>query len=200
MKKLLLFIPIVLYIIGCGGAAVNYFPLSVGSVWEYWMTSTTTTPTDTTETTGTQYVEITEETTLDDGTEVVEQMTITTTVVEPDTSVDTTYTYMEETEDYIRGYEDKADTLPDTWAELPIEEGNTWDVNDIMSAVVLGKEAVSVPAGNYDDCWEIGYITDNDTVYVYFADGVGMVRQYMEITEGDVVFESETELESATIE
>ena len=195
MKKLLLFVPIVLYIIGCGGA-VDYYPLSVGSVWEYSMTSTITTPNDTTETTGTQDVEITDETTLDDGTEVFEQ--VTTTATTDTTMVDTMY--MEETDDYIRGYDSKADTTPDTWLELPIEEGNTWDVDDIMSAVVLGKEDVSVPAGDYDNCWEIGYITDTDTVYVYFADGIGMVRQYMEITEGDVIYESETELESATIE
>lgn len=200
MKKLLLFVPIVLYIIGCGGEAVNYFPLSVGSVWDYLTTTTAYTPTDTTEMPGTMYVEITEETTLDDGTEVVEQMTIETTVVEPDTFVDTSYTYMEETEDYIRSYDDKADTTADTWAELPIEEGNTWDVNADMSAVVLGRADVSVPAGDYDDCWEIGYYTDTDTVYTYLADGVGIVRQTMKINAGFAILETEVELESANIE
>lgn len=198
MKKLLLFVPFVLYIFGCGGA-VNYYPLSVGNTWDYSIAGTITSPDTTFETTGSQNVEITEETTLDDGTEVFEQMTITT-MVDPDTTVDTTYTYTEETEDYILGYDDKADTTADTWLELPIEDGNTWDVNDDMSAVVLGKEDVSVPAGDYGDCWEIGYITDSDTVFVYFADGIGMVRQYFEFTDGDVTVETDIELEDSNVE
>jgi len=199
MKKLLLLVPLIVFIIGCGAEAVNYFPLAVGNVWDYIMTMTVTTPTDTLEATGSQNVEITEETTLDDGTEVFEYVTITTTIFDPDTFVDTTIVYIEETDDYIRGYESKDDTIPDTFAELPIEDGNTWDVNDDESAVVLGKVDVSVPAGDYDDCWEIGYIIDNDTTYNYFADGVGTVRTYFEFTEDEITVESETELEHATI-
>lgn len=198
MKKLLLLVPLIVFIISCGGA-VNYYPLAVGNVWDYIMTMTMTTPTDTLEATGSQNDEITEETTLDDGTEVFEQVTITT-IFDPDTSVDTTIMYIEETDDYIRGYDSKDDTIPDTFAELPIEDGNTWDVNDDMSAVVLGKVDVSVPAGDYDDCWEIGYIHDNDTTYDYFADGVGMVRAYTEFTDTDTTYTYEMELESAIIQ
>jgi hypothetical protein len=200
MKKLLLLIPFVLFVIGCGGA-VNYFPLGVGSVWEYSITTTYTSPTDTLEMTGTQELEITEETTLDDGTDVVEQMAITETTIDTLTTVDTTYSYLEETDDYIRGYDSKSDTTPDTWLELPIEEGNTWVVNDEMTAVVLGKvDNVSVPAGDYDDCWELGMIMDGDTVFVYLADGIGTVRQYAEFMEDDATIVNEMVLESASVE
>ena len=176
MKKLLLVIPLVFFIIGCGGeeAGTAFWPLAVGNIWEYVMTLTITTP-DTTIVTGTgiQEQEITAETTLDNGTEVFEQVM---TMAWDDTLmgdyVDTSY--IEETEDYILMYESKDDTEPDTMAALPLESGKSWNM-DSGTATVVGQESVTVPAGTFSDCWKIAFV-DADTMWVYVAENVGQIK------------------------
>ncbi|OPX18111.1 hypothetical protein BXT86_02895 [candidate division WOR-3 bacterium 4484_100] len=196
MKKLLLLVPLAILIVGCGGKA-DYFPLTVGNVWNYTTikTTTMTTPDTSWSDTTTMKTEITQETTLDNETSVFEYVTTI------DTYVGTTY--IQETDEYILEYENKADTEPDTSLALPIEEGKTWTVRKdsayTFTAVVLGKESVTVPAGTYDDCWKIGYITDNDTVFSYLAPDIGMVKNYYKHEDSLSTVEQTTELENATI-
>ncbi len=207
MKKLVLSLALAILIIGCGGEK-TVFPLTVGNDWTYGLT-TITEITDTTGVvadtmTATITSEITSETTLDDGTAAFENISST----DYDDTLITDFTdtsFVVEADDYILGYDSKSDTEPDTLFVLPIEEGNTWTVHpdtaNPTTAVVLGKENVTVPAGTYDDCWEIGYITAGETTYTYYAPGTGNVRSYMYM-EQDTTWSSETtiELESVNIE
>jgi len=194
VKKLLLLIPIIVLIIGCGGDDVtNYFPLTVGNEWNYDMTMTTiividTLTSDTTVTTGTMDLDITEETTLDNGTEVFE-MTMTMT--------DTTITsYVEETEDYVLQYSSKAATVPfDTMLALPLETGKTW-----ADCEVMGQKNITVPAKTFNDCWEIRRIDNSDTMYMYVAPDVGMVKMSQKGAETDTTsYEMLMELKTYTV-
>ena len=206
MKKLLCLLPIIVLIIGCGGEAV-FYPLTVGNHWVYQTTVTTitqidTVTADTTTALGETDNEITAETTLDNGTAVFEVLALVTweDTLMPD---QTDTVYLEETEDYILQYEDKADTDPDTAMVLPIEDGNTWtvhsDTSSTTTAVVLDQRDVQVPAGTYNECWRIAFITDDDTVYTYFAEDVGNVMSTFTMEDSLISVERITELESATI-
>jgi len=194
MKKLLVLIPIMLIVVGCGGGGQNIYPLTVGNTWNYTTITTTTTPIDTTTDTTTVDVEITAQTALDNGKEVFEVVSGTST------------SYIEDADDYVFGYDTKADTIPDTLLALPLEEGKSWTVTSdtagtAFKTYVVGKENVIVPFGTYNDCWKLGNIIGNDTtgVNVYYAEGTGMVKTYSLI--GDTTFSVETtqQLDSVTI-
>jgi len=196
MKKLLVLVPIMFLVIGCGGGEKNYYPLTEGNTWDYRTITTVTIDTTTTVDTGSVNVEITVKTTLDNGTEVYEQVSTIDTL--KDTS------YVQKTDDYLLSYSDKADTVPDTTATLPIEEGNTWtvtsDTNYTETGKVLGKESVTVPAGSYDDCWKIAYISDGETTFVYLAPDIGMVKVHQAmVIDTNITSDFTMELESSTI-
>jgi hypothetical protein len=203
VKKLIWLLPVIALIISCGGDdAENFFPLTVGNVWNYDLLYTMM-GVDTTEYTGTSTTEITQETTLDNDIAVFEQVT---TTVWDDTSmtdwVDTTY--IQETEDYILIYNDLADTEPDTSLALPFEAGNTWtvyaDTADTMTAEVIGQDDVTVPAGSYTDCWDVEYTSLGQTQDDWFAMDVGVVRQHMLTGVAPFLNELTRELTSATIQ
>lgn len=197
MKKLLLLIPLVVLIVGCGSdeEGTVFYPLSVGNEWNYNMSMTRTTPTDTTVETGSDKLEITAETTLDNGTAVFEwvlTITFDDTLV-PDI-IDTSY--IEETEDYILQYDAKADTVPsDTMLALPLETGKTWADYEVM-----GQEDVTVPAGTFNDCWEVREVDDEFTLYVYWAPDVGAVRLNDNAVDADTTYEMLMELETYTVQ
>lgn len=204
MKKLMLLIPTIILIIGCGGDAV-YFPLTVGNQWEYSITQTITltSPDTSWEYTGNSVTEITAETTLDNGLSVLEL--VTTTTWDDTLMTDTTVTtYVEETEDYMLIYDNKADTDPDTSLMLPIEIANTWtvysDSADTMTAYVVGKAIVTVPAGSYDDCWQIEYTFGGGINMDWFAPDFGIVRHEYEMVDSNSTIEFLKELESVTID
>jgi hypothetical protein len=176
MKKLLWLVPVALLVVNCGGGGGSVMPLTVGNTWDYQAITVTdfvdTMVTDMADTT-TAVTEITAETTLDDSTEVFEVVS-TTTVDTATTYVDTGFVL--DNGDFVLTYNNKADTDPDTTIAYPLEDGKTWNVNADMSAVVLGKADVTVTAGTYNDCWEIGYITDSDTTHTFLAEKTGTVK------------------------
>ena len=188
----MLLLPIIALIVGCGGdeeEGTTYLPLSVGNEWNYDLTVTLTNLDITW--TGSMEVEITAETTLDNGTEVFEVVQVISIVLmlETDTS------YYEETENYILVYNSKAATVPDTLQALPLEVGKTW--GDYQ---VLGQADVTVPAGTFNDCWEILEASAGMSAYYYFAADVGLVKGSMTETEGSSIWETLVELESYYVE
>ena len=204
MKKLLLLIPLVVLIVGCGDEeGTVFYPLSVGNEWNFDMTMTETTPSDTTVVTGTQSQEITAATTLDNGTAVFEQTMIMTMEIDTLTTiVDTSIEYIEETEDYLLAYDTKADTMPDTVAALPPEVGKTWNVDDSTTAEYIGQESVTVPAGTFSNCWKMVNIeSTSDTTWIYVAENVGPVKINWTGVEADTIFqEMLMELETYTVQ
>jgi len=73
-----------------------------------------------------------------------------------------------------------------TLARLPLREGNSWEAfmfiilgdTTTIIAYAEGKQSVSVPAGEFADCYPIYYEnqTFEEPVIIYFAPDVGPVR------------------------
>ena len=106
MKKLLwLLVPVAALMISCGGGG-SVFPLTVGNEWNYQtitsITFTDTLITDIVDTT-THVSEITAQDTLNNGTDVFEQVT---TFSDTLAGVDTSYVL--DNGDYVLGYSNKA--------------------------------------------------------------------------------------------
>ncbi len=195
MRKIMWLLPIVALIVGCGGEDDSYFPLTAGNDWTYDMTGIYTTPSTSDTMTASYMMEIGDATTLDNGTEVFPMvMTMTPDDTTQSGMVDTVY--LEETDDYIMVYDSKADTIPsDTVLSFPLELGKTWANYEITDQV-----DVTVPAGDFSDCWEIMEAIDDDTSYSYWKSGVGVVKMDgTEIDDGNT-FTSLMELVDYTVE
>ncbi len=198
MRRMMLLLPVLCLLIGCGSedTADGFLPIAVGNIWTYDMAYRMIVI-DTTEYLGTSTTEITSETVTNNNVEVFEQVT---TMVWDDTmmtnSVDTTY--IQVTDDYVLIYNDLADIAPDTSLVLPIEQGNTWtvyaDAADTMTAEVIEQADVTVPAGSYEDCWDIQYTSLGQTQDNWFADGVGIVRHRMTMINQAFISEFTKEL------
>jgi hypothetical protein len=190
MKKLMWLLPLVALIVSCGGEEDEYLPLAVGNTWNYDMTYLMI-YIDTVEATGTSVTEVTAEATLDNDVDVLEFVeTMTWDTLLPNTA-ETTYLY--ETDDYLLIYDDLADTVPDTSLVLPFEEGNTWlvyaDSLDTLTAEVVGQETVTVPAGTFEDCWDIEYTSLGQTQHNWFALDVGPVKHFMQAMDQNMTIE-----------
>jgi len=82
-------------------------------------------------------------------------------------------------------------TTPQSWsafilAKFPLEEGNSWEAfrmivlgdTTTITAHVEEKLSVSVPAGEFDDCYRIYYENQSlvEPIRIYFAPDVGPVK------------------------
>ena len=202
MRKILafiLFVCITLFLVDCGGedeVVDSYYPLNIDNEWNYEVTMTVEIPGTSYTFTGASQDQIIGTTQLAGGTEVFQFATMLT--LNGYTGNDTFYIHGTDTAVYL--YEDVDDTLPEKYLEFPLATGNTWTVNATQSAHVLGSVDISVPAGDYSDCWEIAYIEGEDTIFVYLAYGVGEVKGYAVDNFADTTVLLSLELESATIQ
>ncbi|UCD18865.1 MAG: hypothetical protein JSU64_05400 [candidate division WOR-3 bacterium] len=191
---------IVLFVGTCGGEGDGendgYYPLSIGNTWDYMVGMTVEQPGTISIFMGNSRDEIIGTTQLAGGTSVFEWITSITL----DGYSDSGTFYIHETDTAVYVYESLNDTVPDRYLELPLENGNTWTVNSDVAAIVLGIVDVSVPAGNYTDCWEIAYIQSSDTTFAYLARGIGEVKGWAQTSIGDTTVTLRLDLESATIQ
>lgn len=205
MRRMMLLLPVLCLIIGCGSedTADGFFPVAVGNVWTYDMTYRMIVM-DTIEYLGTSTTEITGEAVTNSNVEVFEQVT---SMIWDDTtmmtnSADTTYIYL--SDDHMLIYNDLADLAPDTSLVLPVEQGNTWtvyaDTADTMTAEVIEQADVTVPAGTYEDCWDIQYTSLGQTQDNWFADGIGIVRHRMTMIEQAFIIEFTKELTDVDVQ
>ena len=210
MKKLLILTvaAVACFIVGCSSGTDDYFPMSVGSQWDYsgyMLYGTTTAAMDTLQTM-TMTTVAQAKTTLTGGEEVVPfQSTVITRqlfpIVMTDTSIGTSYS--REVGDAILSYESTSDSTPDTVMMMPLEEGKTWHNGSNSTALVVGKEDVTVAAGTYKNAWKIKYtsVSGSDTmeIFQWFAKGVGAVKTHYEFTDAGYNMIFNQELSSATI-
>ncbi len=158
MKKLFVIVFIFLLLVVCKdkdeqNGEQGYYPIAEGNCWDYllYLFAYDTVLVDT----GKGGIEITAKTTLDNGTEVYEELT-------RNKYQNVLCIYLQKTDSCILGYDSKADTIPDTILVLPIEEGKVWtvvnDSDSIVTGKVFGRSNVKVPAGSFNDCWRVAYI------------------------------------------
>lgn len=205
MKKMVYILPLVILIATCAPEVKqrDFLPLAVGNQWNYDINYAMMMTSDTVRNTGASVTAITRQTALNNTVEVLEQVTTNTwddTLMNPN-SVDTTYLLL--TDEYLLVYDDLADTEPDTSLDLPFSTGNTWvvyaDTTDTLTAEVIGQEAVTVPAGSYDVCYNVEYTSLGQTQNDWFAEDVGIAKYIMTIDQVFAVIEFRKELESFSL-
>lgn len=180
------------------GGPDDYFPMGVGSTWNYsWMVIVTVgggAPDTTSET-----VKTVAKATDQIGSEEV--VMFITELSDKDTEFETTY--VKKTDDDIIVYSSKTDTTPDRVMALPLEANKTWTVNEGYTARAIGRESVTVPAGTYGKAWKIEYslVTDSDTLkfHQWFAAGTGFVKYHSARSDSLMSMTMKQELTSATI-
>jgi hypothetical protein len=191
MKKVLLALFALALVMSCdffGGD--NYFPLKVGNRWKYEGYATFQ---DTAATT----VDTISKTKIENeivGTAEINGKTVYTCVTKTTNynflpSIDTVITvdtsYFCEDKDTIWSYESLSDTTPQIMMIKPLEASKTWQQifdDDTVTYTVKTKETVTVPAGEYKNAWKIEVKTagSTETQYMWYADGVGLIKLYAE--------------------
>lgn len=192
-------ISVAVYSTGCGGeeeVADTYYPLNAGNSWTYTIGMTVAAPGTTAIYLGSTHDTIIGTTLVTGGISAFTWATSLT--LNGYSSRDTFYIHESDTAVYI--YESIDDTSPDKYLVLPIESGNAWTVNSGITASVLGFIDVSVPAGDYSDCWQIAYVENNETTLVYLAHNVGEVKGWSQYSVADTTVTIRLDLESATVQ
>lgn len=191
------------------GSKEDYYPTTIGSVWNWFSCSIMQTGTDASPDT----IEIVESSTratknekLATGEDVVEL--VKTATVHIRYPFDSTYTicdtcYVREDKNWVLSYESRNDIEPETTLALPLATGKTWRVTSGLSGQVLGQENVTVRAGSYSNAWkiELTNITGTDTFKVdyWYANRVGNVMFHSEHSYANYTVIYHGELVSANI-
>jgi hypothetical protein len=200
-----------LVVSGCDifGSKEDYYPLTVGNVWNYSgyvvLQTAGDAPPDTIQKMSLEVVASRKEK-LTGGEDVVEM--VNTMQVRMFFPFETTYTsvetaYVRQAGNLVLSYERRDDTQPDTTLSLPLARGKTWRINQYVVAQVLEQEDVTVPAGTYRNAWKIEqFITEGSAtgqVYCWYANNIGMVKLLEQFSYGGTSYISTMELTSATI-
>ncbi|MEO0081587.1 MAG: hypothetical protein ABIL25_04755 [candidate division WOR-3 bacterium] len=160
-----------LLLTGCdlfGPKEVNYFPLGVGSTWQYLMLDIRVYP-DSTDTLAqdTISIEAKAETQLTSGEKAVLME------VKESGSVDSVY--YRTTDDFVLFYEDLDDDEPDTIIKFPLEPDNIWHLDEDILVRVVGQETKTVVAGTYKNCWKLRQTEDGELLLdMWFAPNIGL--------------------------
>jgi hypothetical protein len=124
-------------------------------------------------------------------------------------STGTSYAVIES--DRVLTYSSPTDSEPSVLLKTPLAQNATWIVDSTPSmgrlhAIAAGQENVTTPAGGFNKAWHIEESSDSMPTYVnhlWYAAGVGQVRQYSVITGtsgGDTaIITTTSELKSYTV-
>jgi hypothetical protein len=177
-----------------GGGTPDYYPQTIGSNWLFESALTfEQADADTVYTSRTHSV-VTRTANLTAGDEVAEFVSTDSTHMRfpaetTQVSIDTVY--VRQTDSYVLAYESLDDQEPDTALAIPLEENKTWTFSSrgdtVITGTVVAKETVTTPAGDYQDCWKVEMMTtvgtETVTMYWWYADGIGRVRNWFEETQ-----------------
>jgi hypothetical protein len=177
MSRLLLLAGCVLLASACKSEEGDYFPLRLGATWHYVVPYEGSFSIEVVDAVGARYT-------------VKGQSDESLEGVWPFSDADgDTETYYVESGDTTRYGNENSIVLI-----RPIETGVTWSDQYFDSVCVLGKERVTVPAGEYNNCAKVGYFHDEEVEwYIWFAPGVGIVKGH------EVVYDVEYNLVSADL-
>jgi hypothetical protein len=182
MRKVLIvgFAALVVILAGCTAlGSKDYFPLSLNSTWKNVLTTVTTIrgSIDTTYTTAdTSTVTVVAETTL--AGKKAWKMETQTVADAP------SYHYYVEESDRLMSYSSPTDSSPTTLLKLPLAQNATWVADSttytgVLTATVIGKDAVTAPAGTFSDAWKVAYAYDSMPTapfHYWFAGNVGLAK------------------------
>jgi hypothetical protein len=192
--------------IGCNPDAGPIFPMTIGSVWHtescllegQAVVALDTFETDVTTTTAFEKANLT------NGKEVARFKSESTIHLRtPDSTYTTTsYSLLGEEDGAILSYGALDDTTGDTVMMSSPAVGQSWSPGP-ATAIVVGQEDVTVPAGTYKKAWKVKVITNIGGVTVemfnWYARGVGNVKMHYEGEYQGYSQVFDEELTSATI-
>jgi hypothetical protein len=191
------------------GSKPDYYPLSIGSTWNWYAwtimnTSTDGTP-DTVQTL-TINTRATKNDKLTSGEDVVQLIKVGTVHLryprESTYTVDETC-YVRKTDKFVLSYDRKDDSEPDTVLALPLAAGKQWRINQELTAKALEQEDITVAAGTYRNAWKIETraVSGGNTIIMFqwYADKVGNVQYHSEQSYSGYTFIYHGELISATV-
>ena len=151
----------------------EYFPLTVGSVWEY-------------QGEGNEYASFTREVFFASGNryQTMEDNGGTVMAIIYQVTEDAvTRTYSEgEVYDKINLLDKEANENT-IILKSPLESGNKWQTADTTREIVDINATVQTPAGKYDNCIKVSVSSEHSTIYEYYKEGVGLVKREF-ISEG----------------
>jgi len=191
---------------GCDSSAGPIYPMTLGSVWnmdEVTLSGTAVASLDTMST-GTQTSTAVDKANLSSGREVVRFRNDATTHYRDGDSTTTTtdYAYVAEVGDTIFQYANLDDTAGTVYMMSNPKVGQTWSAGP-GTAMVVGQENVTVPAGTYKGAWKVklsyNFGLFSIDAYEWFARGTGLVKTYGVATGTGYQSEFTTELTSAEI-
>jgi hypothetical protein len=163
-------------------ASADYYPLKVGSTWEYRVGKQKAT------------VRVLREETMDNDTVAVLETTLDGKKITERVGVkaDGVYRYSGEGVDY---------KPPLRFLKLPPEDGETWEVKsqgaglEIAGTFKAGEEEVTVAAGQYEavtsSCAEFRIDSARLSMKYWFVPRIGMVKQQLKIGDREVLIELE---------
>jgi hypothetical protein len=190
----------------CNPNAGSIFPMTIGSVWHtesHSLGGQSGGVLDTSQTAVTTTTAL-EKALLSNGKEVVRfRHESAVHEFDPDSSYSsTTETLLREEDDVIMVYAALDDTIGDTLMMLNPAVGQNWG-QGIATAIVVGQENVTVPAGTYKKAWKVKTVANLGVVTVevhtWYAKGVGNVKMHSEAEFMGSVEVIDEELTSATI-
>jgi hypothetical protein len=192
--------------INCNPNAGSILPMTIGNVWNtelYALGGLTGTTLDTLET-GVTTTTAFEKANLTNGKEVVKLKSESTVHLRtPDSTYTTTGdSLLREEDGAILSYGALDDTTGDTVMMSSPAVGQSWSPGP-ATAIVVGQEDVTVPAGTYKKAWKVKVITNMGGVTVemfnWYARGVGNVKMHYEGEYQGYSQVFDEELTSATI-
>lgn len=218
MKHLLISMAALLAVLaGCGSdpagpvIPADYFPLSVGSEWEYDVVGTVNIPPGFQyQATGTLTREIAGQVQHSGGFQVFfviseQELQLTdSTGFLPDTSISFVDSiWLRKTESEVLVYYDADSTDHELYLELPLQTGNTWTPDDEAPEVTKTVESLSADFTAMGHTYSCASILESDTSEPdyywreYLADGIGVVG--IEIGDTDSLTQVSTTI-TATLE
>jgi hypothetical protein len=192
--------------VGCNADSGSIFPLTLGSAWNtesHSLGGPSGGVLDTSQTAVTTTTAL-EKAVLTNGKEVVRfRHESSVHEFDPDSSYSsTTETLLREEDDVIMVHAALDDTIGDTLMMLNPAVGQNWG-QGIATAIVVGQEDVTVPAGTYKKAWKVKTVANLGVVTVevhtWYAKGVGNVKMHSEAEFMGSVEVIDEELTSATI-
>jgi len=190
----------------CDPNAGSVFPLTLGSTWNNESRSLggpSGGVLDTSQTAVTTTTAL-EKAVLTNGKEVVRfRHESAVHEFDPDSSYSsTTETLLREENEVIMVYAALDDTTGDTLMLLNPAVGQNWG-QGTATAIVIGQETVTVPAGTYKKAWKVKTVANLGVmtveVHTWYARGVGNVKMHSEAEFMGSVEVIDEELTSATI-
>jgi len=176
----------------------GYFPIQVGSNWQYALSGTETDDDGDWTISGNETWSISGQSVHDEGFNVF-QIDINWTITHTEVGGTFSYTengnytdYIYSDDNVVRWYADLSTTSYSVELDLPLSVSKTWDyIPDFPGFATISVQSLSasvtVPAGSYTQCAHLSFDygqAPDDYLNRYYSDGTGLISQIQHVDNG----------------